>query len=172
MYGQFVTGKLSTLYLLSRRFWLQKCTFFRMTKVRWFVTPVLTVPFIQWNLEYRVDQANCSKLCVATGQRCTAGDTASDLCLFQVDKDKLRRCIFVVLKNQFLIVCSMALAYPLMRHRGMPWASELPSFQRVLLELAGCVIVEEFGFYYAHRWTRAAIVFVLHDDVIELLQID
>jgi len=45
----------------------------------------------------------------------------------------------------------VAIFYPIQRWRGIAWASDLPTFQRVLLELVGCVIVEEFGFYYAHR---------------------
>ena len=72
-------------------------------------------------------------------------------CDFQVEKEKVLHCTFVVVKNQLLSFCLMAVLYPLMCYRGMPWGSELPTFQQVLLQLIGCIILEEFGFYYTHR---------------------
>ncbi|GIY81623.1 hypothetical protein CDAR_587272 [Caerostris darwini] len=42
-------------------------------------------------------------------------------------------------------------AYYLMAWRGYDSGRSLPSFQRVLFEIAVCALVEEVGFYYSHR---------------------
>jgi sterol desaturase/sphingolipid hydroxylase (fatty acid hydroxylase superfamily) len=43
-------------------------------------------------------------------------------------------------------------AFHAMKWRGMPSVRELPSFQRVLIELPLFILIEEFGFYYSHRY--------------------
>lgn len=53
--------------------------------------------------------------------------------------------------NFLILLILIVVMYPLIKWRGLPWQAELPSFQRVLFDLAGCLIIEEFGFYYTHR---------------------
>uniref|UniRef100_H2YNZ9 Fatty acid hydroxylase domain-containing protein n=1 Tax=Ciona savignyi TaxID=51511 RepID=H2YNZ9_CIOSA len=68
-----------------------------------------------------------------------------------VDMKKLKKCIFVVILNELGgFVCLYAF-YPLYQWRGMSFSSELPSFQCVLLEMAGFILLEEVMFYYVHR---------------------
>uniref|UniRef100_A0A7G3AEN2 Putative c-4 sterol methyl oxidase n=1 Tax=Lutzomyia longipalpis TaxID=7200 RepID=A0A7G3AEN2_LUTLO len=61
--------------------------------------------------------------------------------------------ISTVLFNQFIVGIPMnLLAYKVMTYRGIVPNRELPTFHWVLLELAVCILVEEIGFYYSHRF--------------------
>nr|CAB3244896.1 fatty acid hydroxylase domain-containing protein 2-like [Phallusia mammillata] len=68
-----------------------------------------------------------------------------------VDRAKLLRCIKVVIFNQFLSFVLTALFYPLFKWRGMSTGLALPTFQVVLFQLGGFILVEEVLFYYCHR---------------------
>ncbi|KAJ8266864.1 hypothetical protein GJAV_G00135570 [Gymnothorax javanicus] len=69
-----------------------------------------------------------------------------------VDPVKLRHAVKTVLLNQvFLSMPMLWLAFPAMRWRGEPCSLELPTFHRVLLEIAVCGLLEEVLFYYSHR---------------------
>ncbi|KAJ8344609.1 hypothetical protein AAFF_G00222130, partial [Aldrovandia affinis] len=69
-----------------------------------------------------------------------------------VDPMKLRHAVKTVLCNQvFLSMPMVWLAFLVMKWRGNPCSLELPSFHRVLLEMAICGLLEEVIFYYSHR---------------------
>uniref|UniRef100_A0A1B0ESI0 Putative fatty acid hydroxylase domain-containing protein 2 isoform x2 n=1 Tax=Lutzomyia longipalpis TaxID=7200 RepID=A0A1B0ESI0_LUTLO len=70
-----------------------------------------------------------------------------------VDNKRLMQVISTVLFNQFIVGIPMnLLAYKVMTYRGIVPNRELPTFHWVLLELAVCILVEEIGFYYSHRF--------------------
>lgn len=69
-----------------------------------------------------------------------------------VDNKKLVRAVIAVLCNQIFVGFPFAIfAYYSMKWRGMPEIRELPTFHWALFEIAVCILVEEFGFYYSHR---------------------
>ncbi|XP_059485434.1 fatty acid hydroxylase domain-containing protein 2-like [Neocloeon triangulifer] len=69
-----------------------------------------------------------------------------------VDKSKLLQGILQGLFNQIVVGIPFAyLAFHVMQWRGMPPIRQLPTFQRVLMELPVFILIEEFGFYYSHR---------------------
>jgi len=70
-----------------------------------------------------------------------------------VDKAMLYDAIKVILFNQIFIAFPMAyIAYYTKKLKGFPENfREVPSFERVLLDLVVCIIVDEIGFYYSHR---------------------
>jgi len=70
----------------------------------------------------------------------------------KVDPVKLKKCIRVVLRNQFMSWLTVAVFYPLFKWRGMSFSSELPTFQMVLLQLISFILLEEIMFYYVHRY--------------------
>ena len=71
---------------------------------------------------------------------------------FQVDKEKLKKCVKIVLFNGFVVSFFVTLVgYYLMKWRGCPISGEMPTFQWVILELTVFSLVEEIGFYYSHR---------------------
>lgn len=98
-----------------------------------------------------------------------------------VDKKKLGRVISQVVFNQIFIGIPFAiLSYYLMKLRGFPDIRELPTFHwvsfimiisistkkfhfnilfQVLFELGICILVEEFGFYYSHRFLHSKHVY-------------
>lgn len=76
-----------------------------------------------------------------------------ECCPLQVDPKKLRQALKWVTINQLFISGPIVVAvYHLMSLRGNPCAPELPTFHWALTELAFFSIVEEFMFYYSHRW--------------------
>lgn len=69
-----------------------------------------------------------------------------------VDQGKLWHAIKQVVFNQVFVSGPMVMGiYHLTSWRGEPCSPQLPSFQRGLMELAVCVVVEELMFYYSHR---------------------
>ncbi|CAO1380280.1 unnamed protein product [Diamesa tonsa] len=69
-----------------------------------------------------------------------------------VETKRLIQVIMTVIFNQICVGIPFALfSYYAMRLRGIPDVRELPKFHRVLFDLAICILVEEFGFYYSHR---------------------
>ncbi|CAO1395195.1 unnamed protein product [Diamesa serratosioi] len=69
-----------------------------------------------------------------------------------VETKRLIQVIMSVIFNQICVGIPFALvSYYAMKLRGISDIRELPKFHRVLLDLAVCILVEEFGFYYSHR---------------------
>lgn len=70
-----------------------------------------------------------------------------------VDKNILKDAVKTILFNQFFIGIPLAyIGYYLKKLKGFPENfREVPSFERVLLDLAVCILVDEIGFYYSHR---------------------
>ncbi|XP_046870389.1 fatty acid hydroxylase domain-containing protein 2 isoform X1 [Hypomesus transpacificus] len=69
-----------------------------------------------------------------------------------VDPVKLRQAIKSVLFNQIFISGPMVVGVHYVQTRlGDPFGPVLPTFQRGLMEVAICALVEEFLFYYSHR---------------------
>lgn len=61
------------------------------------------------------------------------------------------KTVLLVLLNQFLSMPLLWVAYYLMKWRGGTFKDELPTFQWFLVEFVVYLLVEEVGFYYAHR---------------------
>jgi len=77
-----------------------------------------------------------------------------------LDKKKLYKVILQVLFNQIFVGIPFAiLSYYAMKLRGFPDIRELPTFHWVLFELGICILVEEFGFYYSHRFLHSKHVY-------------
>ncbi|CAK8686500.1 unnamed protein product [Clavelina lepadiformis] len=68
-----------------------------------------------------------------------------------VEMDKLKKCIRIVLINQIWSGVTVVMMYPVFQWRGMEFGPNLPTFQRVLIDLFGCLLLEEVMFYYSHR---------------------
>ncbi|XP_023840548.1 fatty acid hydroxylase domain-containing protein 2 isoform X1 [Salvelinus sp. IW2-2015] len=69
-----------------------------------------------------------------------------------VDPVKLRHAVKTVVLNQlFISVPMVVVCWAVMFSRGNPCGPELPTFQRGLLEMAFCAVLEELMFYYSHR---------------------
>ena len=70
-----------------------------------------------------------------------------------VDRKVLFDAIKVILFNQFAVGVPMAfLSYFIKKLKGFPENfREVPSFEKVLLDLFVCILVDEIGFYYSHR---------------------
>ncbi|GCB65937.1 hypothetical protein scyTo_0010031 [Scyliorhinus torazame] len=69
-----------------------------------------------------------------------------------VEPAKLQQAIRTVLFNQFFLSLPMVMVmYPIMKWRGNPCGTELPTFHWVLLELCFLGLLEEIFFYYSHR---------------------
>ena len=65
---------------------------------------------------------------------------------------RLKKAIYVCLRNQLVALAVSVPFYYMMKYRGMAFtADQLPTFQWVLVELFVFMLVEEFGFYYSHR---------------------
>jgi methylsterol monooxygenase len=77
-----------------------------------------------------------------------------------VDKKKLAKVISQVIFNQIFVGVPFAfVSYYAMKFRGFPEIRELPTFHWVLFELGICILVEEFGFYYSHRFLHSKYVY-------------
>lgn len=75
------------------------------------------------------------------------------LSVLQVDRQKLKKAVKIVLFNGFVVSFPMTLfGFYLMKWRGCIVSGEMPSFAWVLLELTVFSLVEEIGFYYSHRY--------------------
>ncbi len=75
-------------------------------------------------------------------------------CFFslQVDKGRLLWCVLSVVFNQTVVAFPvMLITYKVMKWRGCPFGTELPTFQWVVLEVVVFSLVEELMFYYSHR---------------------
>jgi methylsterol monooxygenase len=70
-----------------------------------------------------------------------------------VDGKLLFDAVKVILFNQIFVGIPLAfIAYFLKKLKGFPENfREVPNFERVLLDLAVCILVDEIGFYYSHR---------------------
>lgn len=69
-----------------------------------------------------------------------------------VESKKLIKAMLQVLFNQTVVSIPVALmAGRLFEYRGIPDPRILPPFYVTVLQVIGCVFVEEFGFYYSHR---------------------
>ena len=76
-----------------------------------------------------------------------------------MDKQKYAKAIKQCLFNLVVVDLVFGVAtYPIRAWRGFSCGYDIPSFPTVLLHLAVFIIVEEIGFYYAHR-----LVSVSHD---------
>ncbi|KAG5683643.1 hypothetical protein PVAND_012914 [Polypedilum vanderplanki] len=77
-----------------------------------------------------------------------------------LDKKKLRRVILQVIFNQIFVGVPFAIfSYYALKFRGFPEIRELPTFHWVLFELGICILVEEFGFYYSHRFLHSKHIY-------------
>jgi len=71
----------------------------------------------------------------------------------QLDRKKFMRAVKLVLFNQIVVGGAFTvLLHPVYVWRGCSFGPELPSFHWVLFEIAIFTLVEEFGFYYSHRY--------------------
>lgn len=69
-----------------------------------------------------------------------------------VDRDRLFRVIRQVVFNQIFTGIPMLLAlYYVIEPQTVAGIRELPTFPTVAWQLAVCIVIEEFGFYYSHR---------------------
>lgn len=69
-----------------------------------------------------------------------------------IEKQKLIRVILHVIFNQIFVGVPFAIAgFHVSKWRGIRDIKQLPTFHNVLIEIAICILVEEFGFYYSHR---------------------
>ncbi|XP_037506714.1 fatty acid hydroxylase domain-containing protein 2 isoform X1 [Rhipicephalus sanguineus] len=75
-----------------------------------------------------------------------------DTAPYPVNFSQVWRVVRQVLFNQLVVGLPFGLvAHQLLVWRGYDRSPQLPTFHWVLFELAVCVLVEEAGFYYAHR---------------------
>lgn len=70
-----------------------------------------------------------------------------------LDRKTLMKTILVVLRNQtFISIPMLYLSYLVKKSKGITMMlRDVPSFERVALDLAVCIIIDEIGFYYMHR---------------------
>ncbi|KAL1374258.1 hypothetical protein pipiens_000775, partial [Culex pipiens pipiens] len=69
-----------------------------------------------------------------------------------VDRDRLFRVIRQVVFNQIFTGLPMLLGlYYFIEPQTVAGIRELPTFPTVVWQLAACIVIEEFGFYYSHR---------------------
>jgi fatty acid hydroxylase domain-containing protein 2 len=69
-----------------------------------------------------------------------------------IENQKLIKVILDVIFNQMFVGIPFTIAaYYASTWRGIPDVRKLPNFQTVLIDIAICILVEEFGFYYSHR---------------------
>lgn len=64
----------------------------------------------------------------------------------------------LVLFNGFVVAFPMTLlGIYTMKLRGCAFSGDLPTFTRVVVDIIMFSLVEEFGFYYSHRYNKANI---------------
>lgn len=70
-----------------------------------------------------------------------------------LDRKILMKVVLVVLRNQtFISLPLLLVSYLVKKSKGITMMlREVPSFERVALDLAVCIIIDEIGFYYMHR---------------------
>jgi len=70
----------------------------------------------------------------------------------ELKNDEVMKTVLVCLRNQFLTMVVSVPLYFLSKIRGQQFtAVQLPTFHWVLCEFCVFIVVEELGFYYAHR---------------------
>lgn len=70
------------------------------------------------------------------------------------------KCFLLVTFNQLVIGMAVAfLGYYVSNARGYDRSTQLPTFHWVLYEIALCILIEEVGFYYAHRLFHHRIMY-------------
>lgn len=78
-----------------------------------------------------------------------------------LDRKMLITTIKVVLRNQtFITLPLLFISYQLKKAKGITIdLYAVPSFERAILDLAVCVIVDEIGFYYMHRLVHHKLLY-------------
>jgi fatty acid hydroxylase domain-containing protein 2 len=77
-----------------------------------------------------------------------------------VDTRKLLKVVGQVIFNQTFVGIPMAIgSYHMLKMRGLPDIRDLPTFHWVLVELAVCILIEEIGFYYSHRFLHSKYLY-------------
>lgn len=77
-----------------------------------------------------------------------------------IEKKRLVEVISNVFINQIFVSIPFAiLSYYAMKLRGMQDVRELPQFHWVVLQIAIFILVEEFGFYYSHRFLHSKHIY-------------
>ena len=78
-----------------------------------------------------------------------------------LDRKTLMKTILVVLRNQtFISIPMLYLSYLVKKSKGITMnLREVPSFERVALDLAVCIIIDEIGFYYMHRLVHTKLLY-------------
>ncbi|XP_055616617.1 fatty acid hydroxylase domain-containing protein 2-like [Toxorhynchites rutilus septentrionalis] len=77
-----------------------------------------------------------------------------------VDGNRLRKVIRQVLFNQTVVGVPLIVAfYSMIGPQTTAMVRQLPAFYTVLWQLAGCLVIEEFGFYYSHRLLHAGRIY-------------
>jgi methylsterol monooxygenase len=70
----------------------------------------------------------------------------------KLDPKRMLKALPRILFNQLVMGTLMiVIGYQLSKWRGCSFERELPTFNRVIVELLICVVVEELLFYYSHR---------------------
>ncbi|GIY08489.1 fatty acid hydroxylase domain-containing protein 2 [Caerostris darwini] len=83
-------------------------------------------------------------------------DTSS----YPVSFRQVLRVVIHVLINQVVVsIPFYVFCYQLMAWRGFDSGSTLPTLQRTLLELVFCILMEEIGFYYSHRFLHHPLLY-------------
>lgn len=78
-----------------------------------------------------------------------------------LDKRVLFSAIKTIVFNQIFVGIPLAcIGYYLKKLKGFPENfREVPSFERVLVDLAVCILVDEIGFYYSHRLCHQSFLY-------------
>ncbi|KAG5683682.1 hypothetical protein PVAND_012948 [Polypedilum vanderplanki] len=78
-----------------------------------------------------------------------------------LDKNLLMKVAKVVLFNQLFISVPLSyIGYLLKKSKGLNESlKDVPSFDRVIVDLAICIIVDEIGFYYSHRLVHTKFLY-------------
>ncbi|XP_050464832.1 fatty acid hydroxylase domain-containing protein 2-like [Cataglyphis hispanica] len=77
-----------------------------------------------------------------------------------VDKKKLCKMIVQVLFNQIVIgFLYLYICHYVLEWRGYPPVRELPTFQRILTEIAFHKLCQEIAFYYSHRFLHMRLLY-------------
>ncbi|KAL5276003.1 FAXDC2 family protein [Megaselia abdita] len=77
-----------------------------------------------------------------------------------VNNAKLMKVITSVIFNQIFVGIPITfISFKLMEFRGLTSIRELPTFHYVCFELTICILMEELGFYYSHRFLHNKYVY-------------